>query len=969
MSATLGSTSSLKTRNVNARWAEQTLRAIIVLGVVWFYLWTVKTTQIELSAAHGDEVDYYNRLSRGFLDGRLSLKLDVPRALVEAEDPYDPAKRPPGVAPHDISYYRGHYYLYFGVTPVISLLLPFRLLIGSDLPMYYGNWLFVSIGFILNVQLWREIQRRYFADSNTLLGVATILVLGLCGMTLSLLRRPSIWELPIAAGYMQCSLGIFALYKGLHCSRSRGWLMICGLALGLATGARPNLAIPSAALIGLSAFAILRANSIGRPSGERESFSSRCIDLVALCGSFAAVVGGLLWHNYARFENPFEFGLSYQLTGNVESRVKHFSFSFIPFNAQLYFLSPAQWSRYFPFVQPIETRPAPSGYYGYEFPYGLFANLPISLLALWLLLRAPQRHVVASPFRIWLGGLGAFFVVSCILVCGFVTGAQRYMADFAPWLILLSAIGALALEHEARAWRKMARYGIQTAVLTAAALSAFVGMMISFQLHQIFRLNSPESYNRWAQVANAPVTWVERWAGTVHGPLEIRLRFPVQKTSRIEPLLCTGWAFYSDTVFVEYTGADSLRFGFAHPGQDAVYSENTAIDWTAEHTLRLEMGSLYPPDGYTGFRRLSRSQREAQTHRLRIELDGKTLLDVRQEFFDGSPGSTKLGRAVASPAYGDHFTGSFISMTRIARSAWAIPGLHKGPIDMELIFPRDAAGRSEPVIAFGRSGRADTLFVQYLDNQKVRFGYDHWGVSAEFSGEIALSPASLHRLEVSLPSLSRDPQISREQKGELLLVLDNRIVWKSSVAAYSSEDYNMRIGENSAEASVCEPRFTGLVTAVRQSIDLPVFSAGEPLQIPLRIAFPIHPEAEAEPLIVAGERGAADCLFVHYIDAKHVRFGFDHWGAPTRWSHAIEIERENTHDLEWALSPSVTDAGHTEAVLQIDGAVAWRTPVEKFTTAAKISLGENTVEVTTCAKKFSGVVWLPYRSERTAQHF
>ena len=47
---------------------------------------------------------------------------------------YMPARKEAGVSVHwDHAYYNGHYYMYFGVVPVLLLFLPFRLLTGQAL--------------------------------------------------------------------------------------------------------------------------------------------------------------------------------------------------------------------------------------------------------------------------------------------------------------------------------------------------------------------------------------------------------------------------------------------------------------------------------------------------------------------------------------------------------------------------------------------------------------------------------------------------------------------------------------------------------------------------------------------------------------------------------------------------------------------------------------------------------------------
>ncbi len=70
--------------------------------------------------------EYYNLLVQGFRAGQLSIKMDAPPGLTRLSDPYDPAANARYRAPanraapnrlHDLSYYKGKLYLYFGVTP------------------------------------------------------------------------------------------------------------------------------------------------------------------------------------------------------------------------------------------------------------------------------------------------------------------------------------------------------------------------------------------------------------------------------------------------------------------------------------------------------------------------------------------------------------------------------------------------------------------------------------------------------------------------------------------------------------------------------------------------------------------------------------------------------------------------------------------------------------------------------------
>src|SRR5258708_14898008 len=100
-------------------WLDRGVIAAVLLLVGWFYVWTVRSSGDPWKFGRKQK-DYYNLLIDGYLDGHLSMKVDVPDALLKLPDPYDPRLRPLGLGLHDASFYKGKYYLYFGVAPVVT---------------------------------------------------------------------------------------------------------------------------------------------------------------------------------------------------------------------------------------------------------------------------------------------------------------------------------------------------------------------------------------------------------------------------------------------------------------------------------------------------------------------------------------------------------------------------------------------------------------------------------------------------------------------------------------------------------------------------------------------------------------------------------------------------------------------------------------------------------------------------------
>jgi tetratricopeptide (TPR) repeat protein len=407
--------------------------------VVGVYACAAHTVVSELSSPDAADA-YYNLLVQGFCAGQLSLKKEVPPGLGRLADPYDPvANAPYRSAPYqttDLSYYKGRFYLYFGVTPALILFWPFVALTGHYLSPKQAVVIFFAIGFLASVGLLRALWRRYFAEVGVGVVAACALALGLATGVPVLLQRGAPHEVAISCGYMLTMLALGALWGALHEPERRcRWLAAASAAYGLALGARPSL------LLG----AVILLVPVVQTWGERRQIGSL---LMAATGPILVIGLGLMLYNYLRFDNPLEFGLRYQLNWNRQDMVQCFSLRYLWFNFRVYFLEPARWGGRFPFVHEIVVPPLPAGYSQVEIPFGVLSNVPL----VWLALAAPLawRGRSAEARCILRGFLAAVALLSgiCALTIGLFFGACfRYEVDFLPTLVLLAVVGILGLEH------------------------------------------------------------------------------------------------------------------------------------------------------------------------------------------------------------------------------------------------------------------------------------------------------------------------------------------------------------------------------------------------------------------------------------------------------------------------------------------------------------------------------------------
>ena len=374
--------------------------------------------------------EYYNLLVKGFQVRQLNLKTEVPPALAQAADPYDPSvhSRYPVL---DMSYYKGKLYLYFGVTPAVVLFWPYAALTGQYLLQKDAGLIFCAVGFLASVWLLCAAWRRYFAEVHVGVVAAGVLGLGLATGTPILLARCDVYEVTIGCGYALTMLALVWIWRALHDSSQRGrWLAAASLAYGLAVGARPSL------LFG----AVVVLVPVVQAWRERGKV---WVALLGATGPMTVIGLGLMAYNWLRFDNPFEFGWHYQLAGDRQVTRQLFSVRYLWINFRVYFLEWTPWSGRFPFVREIAVPALPAGHGVVEQTFGVLTNIPL----VWMALGCCSRCGEARSSLRWFLVTAALLFGSCTLtICLFFAACIRYEVEFLPPLVLLAVIGILSVE-------------------------------------------------------------------------------------------------------------------------------------------------------------------------------------------------------------------------------------------------------------------------------------------------------------------------------------------------------------------------------------------------------------------------------------------------------------------------------------------------------------------------------------------
>ena len=211
----------------------------------------------------------------------------------------------------DCAYANGHYYVYFGVVPVILAYLPYHLITGGDL---LNSWacLAALAGALVGMAFFVCYLCRKRFPKAPIAACALALLGGVClSSAVYTVAVPSFYNVPVSFGLM---FATFALALGTvsYYQTSMGKKLcataLSSLCLALIAGCRPQLLVVAVPL------GYLVVKDVRRMLAEspRQVVYFACACLVPL----VAVGSALAAYNAARFGSPFDFGANYNLTGN-----------------------------------------------------------------------------------------------------------------------------------------------------------------------------------------------------------------------------------------------------------------------------------------------------------------------------------------------------------------------------------------------------------------------------------------------------------------------------------------------------------------------------------------------------------------------------------------------------------------------------------------------------------------------------
>ena len=386
----------------------------------------------------------------------------------------------------DYAYKDGHYYCYFGATPVLLFYYPFWFITGCvpsyNLALGLAGTM-AATGIIFG---YLAIAKRYIRRKKLLPYLLSVPVVCASSQMFYEMLYPMKYYLPALCALAGLGFAVFFGFTAVSSKKDKTAAVLyalSGISLALCAGARPVTAMGAAVM--LPAFFGVLADKKHTVGGKAVKASAFALPVIA------GIIMMLAYNNF-RFGNPFDFGENYQLTISNISSLK-VDITLLPVSVFYYFFQPFSMSPTFPYFKmiayPIDNYEI---FRNIELNAGIM-NIPFflaGLLLVWGTLTFVRKGHPGRTARIEFSAyalvtLAVTFVIAWFDFCRGCT-AVRYTADFAFILAMLT--GVVFLRRLMVPSGRKALYGIIMAALIVTPVLIFISYLPLYNsnLHFIY---------------------------------------------------------------------------------------------------------------------------------------------------------------------------------------------------------------------------------------------------------------------------------------------------------------------------------------------------------------------------------------------------------------------------------------------------------------------------------------------------
>lgn len=371
--------------------------------------------------------DIYTEFTKSIMNGKITLDFpeEFKEKISQLENYHDYSERVNAGNPYlyDAAFYKGNFYCYYGVVPVITVFLPIALFTGIYCYSNLACIIYGTLIMIIVLKIYLKFLEKFKVRFNFILEFLGYIAILLTMELFFLKTIPNFYQAVDLCGVFWTLFTLWQIMGLENSKKTKSKLFLIGLSYGFMVLTRP-----------LYVFYIIPVLiAIWKYLFKDKKIQWKNALIFALPISIMAIFQ--MCYNYARFENIFEFGQYYQITFNDTSSLK-----FEPgmaINGLLSFLfNPPYISRHFPFV----------GYYNAGVNNGNVIFTEMIFGVFWhpflLILLTARNRIKNNPnysklkiYTIVFWGISIIQFVLDVCLAGII---QRYMADVLPTLTILA---------------------------------------------------------------------------------------------------------------------------------------------------------------------------------------------------------------------------------------------------------------------------------------------------------------------------------------------------------------------------------------------------------------------------------------------------------------------------------------------------------------------------------------------------
>ena len=370
-------------------------------------------------------------------EGKFYLSKEPSQEFLELKNPYDTILRS-GLSRTedylwDTAYFNGHFYIYFGILPVLLLFLPFNLITGSYLKLSVANYIFSVLIFILLKEILLKLINRYFEKIEFKTVICMLITLFTGTLILYANGMSRFYEIPIISGLYFVLQGMYFILCSMEKEDKKYFNIFMGsTCLALAVACRPTDLFASIVIL---PYLINLLVNLLKNIKENKKELLKLIFGVAV--PYLTVGALLMWYNYVRFGNVFDFGNKYQLT-IVNMMELGNRLHTIPIGLLCNLFCVPNIVPQFPFVEHSNDLASFYGFYYIENMLGgAFMLAPICFACFGIF--KFNKKVENKELKILVNML----VIVGIFIAAFTTAIagsnQRYLIDFI-WMLIFAGI-------------------------------------------------------------------------------------------------------------------------------------------------------------------------------------------------------------------------------------------------------------------------------------------------------------------------------------------------------------------------------------------------------------------------------------------------------------------------------------------------------------------------------------------------